>query len=56
MTARERVEALGWTHQEPRSSYDTAIVGVLEALVEDLEQLRNEVRHLGYVVSGGEAS
>lgn len=55
MTAREKVEALAWCHAEPRSSYDAAILNLVTALVDEVEELRAQIRHIGYVQEGGEA-
>lgn len=65
MTApRERLDALGWVRSEPpRSSYDSALFGVVTALVEDGERLqdelallRAELRVLDQIVAGEVAS
>lgn len=54
MNARALLDELGWTKQEPRSGYDAAIFRVLEQLVDEVESLQAQIRHLGYVQAGGE--
>lgn len=54
MSARSLLEELGWTKQEPRSGYDAALFRVFEQLVGEVESLKAQVRHIGYVQEGGE--
>lgn len=46
VTARERLDELGWTQKEPRSAYDRAVFLALEAAIRELEETRERLRRV----------